>query len=287
MTLESVFSEGILNFIASNMDAGAFKSDHWTFIHIPKTAGSSFREEIANVRQPDYNIEVNYVQIDPEKMHSDYVDLMAEAIRIYADKYFERTRFVSGHFKYADIAGIEKFQGSRLITMLREPLARLKSDFAHRTSPEHPLWEANIARYPTFRHFIEDPGNQNQMFKYVCQDRDDSLEATVAFLRNRFTWIGIQEQYTFSIKVLFTLFGMRIRPAIRLRTGKPEQLAQLVMSAEDHRVFRELNRMDIELYSFFLEKYKSVTPEFFAYSDFDRIFKRLNGLPFAPVDPPA
>ena len=175
MPLNDLFeADDVRQFAVKNFDRAAFKSDHWTFLHIPKTAGSSLREEIANVLQPDYNIEVNYTGIDQGDVDADFSKKLDQAIDTYTrNGYFENTKFVSGHFMYRDIARYEAFNKSKLITMLRNPLARLRSDYQFRTSPEHPLWESEIRRYPTFSAFVENPQNQNTMFSYLCRDENE------------------------------------------------------------------------------------------------------------------
>lgn len=279
MALEKIFESSVLDFIMSNRDSMAFKTDHWTFIHIPKTAGSSFREEVANVRQPDYNIEVDYGTLRPDRIDAQFEELKQGAIRRYCQNYFERTRFVSGHFLYRDVAGYKPFQSSKIVSMLREPIARLKSDFLHQISPRHPQYELSRKRYPTFRHFIEDPGNRNLMYEYLCRHETDSFEQTLAFVLRRYTWIGLQDSYDFSIKVLFMLFGMRIEPKNRLRETDPEAKNSLVVSHEDQQAARNLNELDYRLYEAFQERYAGLKKEFFQLSDYDRFFKRIGGLP--------
>ncbi len=279
MALEKIFDSNLLDFIRSSQDTMAFKSDHWTFIHIPKTAGSSFREEIANVRQPDYNLEVDYGSLRPGQIDEHFEEMKHQAIRRYCQNYFSRTRFVSGHFLYRDIARYRNFQSSKIISMLRDPLARLKSDFLHQTSTNHPQFEAARKRYPTFRHFIEEPGNQNLMYDHLRRDEADSYETTLVFVRQRYTWIGLQEAYNFSLKMLFMLFGMRIEPRVRLREGDADSKNALITTPADEQAAQDRNATDYKLYQSFHDRYLTLKKDFYQLSDYDRFFKRVGGMP--------
>lgn len=66
MPVKEFIKDGVEKFAVENMDRSAFIGDHWTFIHIPKTAGSSFREDIADIKQPSFNIKVDYYALDPK-----------------------------------------------------------------------------------------------------------------------------------------------------------------------------------------------------------------------------
>lgn len=278
MALETIFDADIRTFLESNLARAVFDGDHWTFLHIPKTAGSSFRDEIANVKQPDYNIEVDYQMLRPSEGDEDYLEKKALAIKHYVSNYFYKTRFVSGHISYCDLVRHPQFGNSKLISMIREPLARLRSDYLHQTSPNHPPWTAVLERYPTFLDFVHDPRNHNTMFNYLCRDTDESLEVTLDFLLKRYTWIGIQELYTFSIKVLFLLFGMRITPSIKEREGDPKRLALTDLTPAQTREVEEMNYLDYGIFRFFLNHYMALRQESFALSDYDRFFKIMNGV---------
>ena len=86
--------------------------------------------------------------------------------------------------------------------------------------PARQCWStAAASSYREYFEFVHDPRNHNTMFNYLCRDTADSLQVTLDFLLKRYTWIGIQELYSLSIKVLFLLFGMRITPSIKEREG--------------------------------------------------------------------
>jgi hypothetical protein len=279
VSLKILFEDGVEAFAASRLQRATLADDHNTFIHIPKTAGSSFREDIADVKQPAWNIEVPYEDLDPQKLPAQYIDMIAARLADYCANYAQKIRFVSGHFTYRDLAPFETIRESNLISMLREPLARLRSDFIYQTSPEHPLCESARERYPNFRSFIEDPDNQNVMFGYLCRDQNESIEATVDFICERYFWIGIQEDYRFSIKMLFMLFGMRIEPQRYLRVSTVSCSSKLELGKEDIRSFHARNTKDYDLYTFFRSGYQARLKEFYQNIDYDRFFRLFHKLP--------
>jgi len=66
---------------AAYIDAGRDRPDSlWFFLHVPKTAGSSFREELASRLQPDVNIFITYD--DPTVTHDALLD---RAMRKFLD----------------------------------------------------------------------------------------------------------------------------------------------------------------------------------------------------------
>jgi hypothetical protein len=278
MPVREFVKEGVEKFTTKNIDCSAFTGDHWTFIHIPKTAGSSFREDIADVKQPEFNIVVDYSALDPQKLPDQYINMIRAELSKYCTINFDKTRFLSGHFTYRDIADLEKFKASKLVSMLRDPFSRLKSDYLYQVSADHPLWQSARRRYPTFRHFVENPDNHNVMFNYLCRSEADSIDDTIEFILDRFTWIGIQEDFRFSIKMLFMLFGMRIEPRRTIRKSAVDAENQILVSREDIRAVEINNEKDYRLYSFFLSQCQKRLAEFYDHSNSDQFFRKYNAL---------
>lgn len=281
MPLSDLFRHGVISYTRNNQDRAAFASDHWVFIHIPKTAGSSFREEIANVVQPDLNIEVNYTSLDREALDEDFaLHIRREMAVAVAREYVSRARFVSGHFLYRDIDPYPVFAESRLISMLRDPLARLRSDYAYRLSEESPTREAEKLRFPCFRAFVEHPANRDVMFHYLCKAPTDTAEETLRFLDERFTFVGVQEMYYFSLKSIALLLGRRIRAHLRLRESSRKPGAEVrEVSSEDRRLVEILNERDYQMYTVLRERLGRVEQQVHQFVDFERGFRELNGLP--------
>lgn len=275
----------VLTFLRLNRDSRAFSTDQWFFVHIPKTAGSSLREEIANVIQPDLNIEVNYRALDPQDWFKDFDRKISERLReVTSSENFPFYRFFSGHLKYQDIAQHSAFDSVRLITMLRAPMDRLKSDYRYQVSEDNPLHASVKEKYPTFQEFYRDPVNHNIIYKYLCRDYDRDVTETIKFVEDRFTFVGVQEMYPISIRLLFALFGMRAQPQLRLResASRPESEAlkrsvDEIAEADSEEIVG-LNSLDFRLYDYFREKLSEQTNDIWPLFDRNVIFQKMIGM---------
>lgn len=275
----------VLTFLRLNRDSRAFSTDQWFFVHIPKTAGSSLREEIANAIQPDLNIEVNYKALDPQDWFKDFDQKISERLReVTSSENFSFYRFFSGHLKYRDIAQHSAFDSVRLITMLRAPIGRLKSDYRYQISEDNPLHASVKEKYPTFEEFYRDPVNHNIIYKYLCRDYDQDVTEAIKFVEDRFTFVGVQEMYPISIRLLFALFGMRAQPQLRLResAARPEsdELKKSVdeIAEANNQEIVNLNSLDFKLYDYFREKLSEQTNDIWPLFDRNVIFQKMIGM---------
>ena len=201
--------------MSTNHDSRAFNSDRWSFIHIAKTAGSSFSQELANVLQPHYNIEIDYNKVTGTGANANFEQMMNAAIMAFSSHpNGSRARLVSGHFKYRNIRDLEEFRSSKLISLVRNPAERLLSDDRFQVSEQHPPHEAACARYPTFRDFISDPINKDVIFNHLCEDIAQTGEECMEFISRTYTFVGVREMYTFSIKMMFMLLGSGVVGAL-------------------------------------------------------------------------
>jgi hypothetical protein len=275
----------VLTFLRLNRDSRAFSTDQWFFVHIPKTAGSSLREEIANVIQPDLNIEVNYKALDTQDWFKDFDQKIAERIReITSSENFPYYRFFSGHIKYRDIAQHKEFNSARLIAMLRAPKERLKSDYRYQISEDNPLHASVLEKYPTFQEFYRDPVNHDIMFKYLCQEYDQDVNEAIRFVEDRFTFVGVQEMYPISIRLLFALFGMRAQPQLRLRESSSRAESEEMKKSVDQiaeantQEIENLNSKDFKLYDYFRDKLSEQTNDIWPLFDRNVIFQKMIGM---------
>ena len=155
------------------------------FVHIPKTAGSSFRLAAEQYFGPDallfdYGAEAAqtsdlvkhwiYGRQDPAGFH--------EAVE--AGPF----RFLSGHFnreKYADLPG------ARLVTWMRDPVDRLWSSYRH--------WCRHQGFDGSFGEFLEQPRRQNQQAR-ILGDRLKGL-----------SFVGLTERFASDLEVFNAAFG--------------------------------------------------------------------------------
>ena len=225
----------------------------WLFVHVPKTAGSSLAADLGALLPPYRSIHIDHT--DRSRPAPDRYDDATDAF--LARQAMDPCRFASGHVQFRHVRRIlDGVPGTRLFTMLREPIARLVSDYLYQRSPMHPLAAEMRARIPDFAAFIELKGQRNRAARHLLPPNVAEAEPEVALgmLRDRYAFIGIQERYALSFRALALLVvGSPARPGApkRVNDGATAEKAA-VMAALDNTALRtriaDLNALDIALY---------------------------------------
>ncbi|MGQ0619785.1 MAG: hypothetical protein ACT4QA_07665 [Panacagrimonas sp.] len=224
----------------------------WVFQHIPKTAGSSFRTEIARRLRPQANVAVN-------GMGGRHFSSVQEALDTFLDELPRRKfRFASGHLNRRQIASIETCgRPVRLATMLRKPVDRVISDFRYQRTPKHAGHQKFIAQFPDFESYLESRSSQNRMFEYLRTGSASSADSVIADLEANYTFVGLTEMYPLARHLLFTLLGIEQTPAPesrnRTQASSDNEIPNLDTLRE--RISR-LNADDEAIYSHFLGRYR-------------------------------
>ena len=199
------------------------------FVHIPKTAGTSFR--LAAERQ-----------FSPERVVYDYgPQSPVTSACIQRHLYGEGERDEAAFYEHCRDHGIKLIAGHRpatrylggvavgnIITFVREPLARAFSQYLH--FKRHQGFEGS------FREFFSVPARQNAQAHML---RGVSLRA-LGFL-------GITEEYRQSLPMINYRYGWRLRHKRANRSGFFEPGPDSISQA-DRALFYELNSDDVALY---------------------------------------
>jgi hypothetical protein len=228
----------------------------WLFVHVPKTAGSSLAAELAALVPPYRSIHIDHT--DRSRPAPERYDAVTEAF--LALQAAEPCRAASGHVQFRHWQRIvQALPGTRLITMLREPTARLVSDYLYQRSPMHPLAAEVRARIPDFAAFIELKGQQNRIARHLLPPklaRDNDVDGALAFLRGRYAFIGVQERYALGFRALTALLAGRPRlPAAepkRVNDGAREEKAVVMRELESPALrarIAELNGFDMAVHA--------------------------------------
>lgn len=226
----------------------------WLFVHVPKTAGSSLASDIAGILSPYRSIHIDHT--DRSTPGPERFDRATDAF--IAEQGTSPAAFASGHVQWRHVARIiAAVPGMQMFTMLREPAARLVSDFLYQRSAMHPLAAEMRARIPDFDAFIELPGQQNRIARHLVP-RPLVLAGDPApciqHLRKRFAFVGVQERYELCFRALTARLGRQIRPAARKRVNdgaeddKAAVMARLADPAVRARV-AELNAVDFAIHA--------------------------------------
>ena len=141
-----------------------------------------------------------------------------------------------------------------------------------------------LEKYPTFQEFYRDPVNHDIMFKYLCQEYDQDVNEAIRFVEDRFTFVGVQEMYPISIRLLFALFGMRAQPQLRLRESSSRAESEEMKKSVDQiaeantQEIENLNSKDFKLYDYFRDKLSEQTNDIWPLFDRNVIFQKMIGM---------
>lgn len=235
----------------------AFGDAACIFVHVPKTAGTSLRAELAALRPPDINIHVDYTDAS-RSFHERLDDAVA---RFLERARREPIRFASGHIQARHAARIaERLPAARFVTLLRDPAARVVSDYRHQCSPRQPGHEAFRARVPDLEAYLALQGERDKAAVHLLPPelrQGGNLAACIGFVARRFAFVGIQEMYATSFRLITALAGQARAPRLRENVGLAEAVE---LTPEMARRIRAVNPLDSALYDYFADRLRAVAP---------------------------
>lgn len=236
----------------------------WFFVHIPKTAGSSFRRELAALLRPNYNVHIDRSPAsDPQVPHAQKI---VAATREFSALLGERTyRFASGHVPIGMLkAHVDTWEDLKLITMLRDPAIRTVSDYRYQTTPAHPPHLQFLERFPTFEKYLEAPRLSNRMFNFLRPSQDATVEDCIEFVVERFAFVGLVEMYPLSIRLVTRLMEHERSPTQYVRKTEDNEHNQFEVTPALLDRVREINRLDMILYDYFHDKLRRIRDQVFS-----------------------
>lgn len=234
--------------LASRSDVAG---DIWFFLHIPKTAGSSFRGELASRLQPDVNIFITYD--DPTVTHDALLD--RAMLKFLDPANGPWPRFASGHLYRSHVERLRHARPDvKLITMLRDPVARLISDYRYQRTPAHPPFRQFIEAFPDFASYLACKPEQNKMHHYLSRYPGQPVEEVIDEVEREFTFVGTQEAYEFSCRTLFALLGRMEAPTLYARKTEDNSDNQIDGVAVMRDEIEAANALDVKIYRHFSER---------------------------------
>lgn len=195
------------------------------FIHIPKTAGTSFRE---NVLKPLYRDKFYYDKsmtlTREEKEHNLKNDLMLYnwGISNYPQD-FRKYDVIGGHFSFDKYKRFD----SPMITFLREPLERIVS---------HYYFYRKMDGFYTDKTIVE--------FSEIYAN---FMSKQLGYDLNRLEFVGLTEYYDESIKRFADKFELDL-PKGKNKKHREDKIVHTVTD-EEAEIIKEINKDDYELYN--------------------------------------
>jgi hypothetical protein len=244
MSLAHLIEVDLESYVADNGDADS----SWFFVHIPKTAGSSFGTEMNALLSPNYNVDAN-----SDTRDIPYSRKVADATKRFNERLKQGPcRFASGHVPVTVLAShVEGWHDLKLITMLRDPVTRVISDYRYQTTPAHPNHQRFVESFPTLLSYAEANRGRNKMYRFLRPSAHASVEDCKAFVVERFAFVGLVEMYPLSFRLVTRLLGKERAPSAHVRKTMDSAHNRIEITPELVERLRELNSLDVELYDYF------------------------------------
>lgn len=206
-------------------------------VHVPKTAGTTFREALQRVFGDDLRLDYD----DRPLAHSRW-DRRTTALRHAITSAGKQgvARCVYGHYlpvKYATTRQV------RFCVWLRDPVQRVVSRYQHYLRRvQH---EAHHARWGLV------PGLSLEQFARLPHYQNTYAEYFWLFPLRRFDFIGIVEDYDAELDRFAMRFGIeaRLLAGVDHNRNPDKTHASYQVDASDERMIRACNARDVELYA--------------------------------------
>jgi len=204
------------------------------YLHIPKTAGTSFRKSAEQYFGPeqvlnDYGEDSTNTSEDIRSAFYDSNDV--SKLRQSGVQH----KFLTGHFTLAKYREI--FPESPVVTFFRNPVDRVVSEYIHFAS--HYNFKGDL------QDFYKRPQFRNRQFNSMSGSAPEDID-----------FYGITEDYEKSLEMFNQRYGTNF-PMVKLNVGKYKGTVDSVATEDELAEIKELNHKDIELYQSALERFNS------------------------------
>ncbi len=236
----------------------------WLFVHVPKTAGSSLTAEAESILQPSFNIDIDHT--DTTRSYQARFDA---AVQSFISAHGERNfRFVTGHINARHVEMIRASVPDLCIfAMLRNPIARVVSDYRYQRSPMNTARANFIASTPSFETYVARKHVHNKIALNLAPRalvEAGDVDGCVAYILNTYAFIGLQEMYPLSLRTLTTLMGEPRLPQARVRVNDSAE-DQVDLTPARLTELRALNAVDIGICRAFAAKFREIREELRVY----------------------
>lgn len=253
------------------------KKDTLIFLHIPKTAGSTFH----GILEKHYGLE-NTFSIDglhPDKSISEFKEMPASK-RCSVD-------LVKGHMLFGLHECIPR--PCTYITFLRDPVERVVSYYYYVCRfPEHYLYDIVVGKKMSLKQFVES-GLTTELYDFQVKllsgeesafhsrQYDDSL---LAVARNNiehfFPVVGLTEYFDQSLLLLQYYLGWKFTPYYKRLNVTTNRVKIDTIDQDIIECIRKKNELDCSLYDWALSQFQKQLRDAKISEEKVRKFRRLN-----------
>jgi len=198
----------------------------YLFVHIPKTAGSSFRKSLESEFEGKVFCDYGPTSEETSALVMQHVYEVKDFYQLHKDLVNSNASFLAGHYpahKYARL-----FSVSRTITFVRKPVERVISEY---------------------KHFVRIHGYKGSLLEFARSA--EKINMHQRFLKNlpwqAIGFIGVMDRYKASVQLLNHFFAFNL-PILQRNVAPQSQAENLKVTREDLQEISKLNQADIELY---------------------------------------
>ena len=192
-------------------------------IHIPKTAGVTFRSILARTFEADFLLSY-------WKMTDATGEVVAEVPL--------NTRCIHGHF--APEVFLPRFPDAKLITWVRDPVERVVSSYCHRLRDpdlKHPVTRELHEKKLSLLQFAALDLMRNEMSRFFGQPAPA-----------RYAFVGLTEEYELGLELFFRVFDLPAVPVWHENCNPDRNGVRYAIDIATRRKVAALNEQDCDLY---------------------------------------
>lgn len=206
-------------------------------VHIPKTAGISFREELTKVfGERVLWDDGDWPESDTSEARANNDRRRAQMLAA-ADAYSARYDAIHGHFTARKYLGV--FPVTEMVTWVRDPFQHAVSTY------EHAVRDAQIA-HPAHRAFKEQQMTAVDLIEAIPNHQSLYLAGIPL---DEFAMVGLTERYEQSVALFETFFGIAVpHPRERLNVNPSRQGAEYEIPPAVRKAVERYRAEDLEMY---------------------------------------